>query len=294
MKDYSFFPGCSLDSSSVGYDACTRAVCRALEVGLTDIGDWNCCNPTSDAPTTELTSLCASARNLALAQAAGEERDLVTPCSLGYAALHRTNSHIREYPQIRARMDEALAAGNLKYSGDIKVRHLLDIFVNDIGCETIRSQVKRPLNGLKMAAYYGCQITRPDIGFDDPELPHTLDDLMKSLGADLSPFPLKNRCCGGSLITSEENAALDLIRRLLDCASGSGAQCIVAVCPVCQINLDAYQGRINKKFNTNFNVPVLFFTQLMGVALGIGRDTLGLKKNVTPAENMLARYLGSR
>jgi len=261
---------------------------------LTDIGDWNCCSPAQNTPATELTSLCASARNLALAQASGGERDLVTPCSLGYAALHRTNSHLREYPRLKARVDEALAAGNLQYHGNIKIRHLLDIFVNDIGYEAIRAGAKRPLAGLRVAAYYGCHITRPDIGFDDPESPHTLDHLMESLGAEVCPFPLRNRCCGGSLIASEESPALDLIHKLLDCASGSGAQCIVAACPLCQINLDAYQSRVNKKFGTNFNVPVLFFTQLLGVALGMGRDTLGLKKNVTPAENMLARYLGSR
>ncbi|MGB2855165.1 MAG: heterodisulfide reductase-related iron-sulfur binding cluster, partial [Dehalococcoidia bacterium] len=144
---------------------------------------------------------------------------------------------------------------------------------------------------LKVAPYYGCQVVRPGPSFDDPESPQSLDRLIECLGAEATPFPLKARCCGGSLIISEEDLALGLIRKLLDSASSNGAECIATVCPLCQTNLDVYQGRVNKKFKTSFKLPVLFFTQLMGLALGIDGKTLGLEKCIVSADKVLAKYV---
>ncbi|MBA7695834.1 8-methylmenaquinol:fumarate reductase membrane anchor subunit [subsurface metagenome] len=169
--------------------------------------------------------------------------------------------------------------------------HPLDVFANDIGCDEIASRVKNDLGGLKVAPYYGCQVVRPGPGFDHPESPQSLDRLVESLGAKATPFPLKARCCGGSLIISEEDPALGLINKLLDSASSNGAECIVTVCPLCQTNLDVYQRRVNKKFKTNFDLPVLFFTQLMGVAFGIDSRALGVEKCIVSAEKVLARYV---
>ena len=188
-------------------------------------------------------------------------------------------------------MDDALAAGNLKYYGSVKVRHLLDVFANDIGFDEIATKVQRKLEGLSVAPYYGCQVVRPGPTFDDPESPQSLDRMIGSLGAKATPFPLKARCCGGSLIISEEDLALGLVRKLLDSAANNGAECIVTVCPLCQTNLDVYQGKVNSKFKTNFKLPVLFFTQLIGLALGIDGKTLGLEKCIVPADKVLAKYV---
>ena len=289
MKHYTYFPGCSSsDGGAKAYGSSSQAVAKALDVDLAELEDWNCCGSTPYTGVDELTSLCISARNLALAEEKG--LDLVTPCSACYVTLNRANSSLKEYPEIKGKANDALAAGGLEYHETVRVRHLLDVFANDIGYDEIASRVKRELGGLKVAPYYGCQVLRPGPGFDHPESPQSLDRLIESLGATATPFPLKARCCGGSLIISEENVALGLVQKLLESASSNGAECIATVCPLCQTNLDVYQKRVNKKFKTNYNLPVLFFTQLMGVAFGIDRRVLGVETGIVPAQKVLARY----
>lgn len=289
MKYYSYFPGCSAsEGGSKAYGLSAQAVSKVLDIELIELDDWNCCGSTPYSSVDELSSFCLSARNLSLAEKRGF--DMVTPCSACYVLLNRTNSFLKDYPQVKADVDEALAAGGLEYHGTVKARHLLDVIVNDIGYDVIRAKVKRNLEGLKVACYYGCQIVRPKLGFDHPEYPESLDKLVASLGAEPVPFPLKSRCCGGSLIISEEAVALNLIRMLLNSAESNGAECLVTVCPLCQLNLDAYQSRVNKKFKTNFNLPVLFFTQLMGIAFGLSDEDLGLNASIVPVERVLAKY----
>ncbi len=254
-----------------------------------ELDDWNCCGSTPYSSVEELASFCLSARNLALAEKTG--LDLVTPCSSCYVILNRTNSLLKTNPQLKAKVDEALATGGLEYHGTVKVRHLLDVMVNDVGYEMIKNKVTKPLNGLKVAPYYGCQLVRPGPSFDHPEFPQSLDKLITTLGGEPVPFPLKSRCCGGSLIISEEGLALDLIRKILDSVLKNGAECLITVCPLCQTNIDVYQGRVNKKFKAEFNLPILFFTQLMGVAFGLTDEELGWKTCIVPAEKVLARYL---
>ena len=284
MKQYSYFPGCSAsEGGAKAYNWSTLAVSKFLDMELIELEDWNCCGSTPSSSVDELGSFCLAARDLALAEKRGLE--LVTPCSACYVIFSRTNSYLKQYPQLRAKVDEALAAGGLAYHGTVKVRHLLDVVVNDIGCEAIASKVKKNISGLKVAPYYGCQVVRPKFGFDHPEFPQSLDKLIVSLGGEAVPFPLKSHCCGGSLIIPEEAMALDLIRKLLESAADNGAECLVTVCPLCQTNLDAYQSRVNKRFKTNYKLPVLFFTQLVGLALKIDDKTLGLDTNiVSPSE----------
>jgi len=290
LKYYTYFPGCSSsEGDAKAYGMSTLAVSKALDVELVELDDWNCCGSTPYSSMDELASFCLSGRNLALAEKPGY--DLVTPCSSCYVMLNRTNSYLKQYPRLKAKVAEALAAGGLEYHGTVTARHLLDIFVNDIGYDAIKSRVKRNLNGLKVAPYYGCQIVRPKQGFDHPEWPQSLDKLITCLGAEATDFPLKSRCCGGSLIISEEAVALDLVRMLLDSALSDGAECLVTVCPLCQMNLDAFQSRVNKKLKTNFNLPILFFTQLIGVAFGLDDADLGLQTGIVPVDRVLAKYI---
>jgi heterodisulfide reductase subunit B len=290
LKYYTYFPGCSAsDGNSQAYGRSAQAVSKVLDVELIELEDWNCCGSTPYSSIDELSSLCLSARNLSLAEKRGLE--MVTPCSSCYVMLNRTKSILEEYPRVKANVDEALAAGGLEYHGKVETRHLLDVFVNDIGYDAIRAKVKKSLEGLKVASYYGCQVVRPKLGFDNPEYPESLDKLAASLGAEPVPFPLKSRCCGGSMIISDEAVALELIKKLLDSAASNGAECLITVCPLCQTNLDAYQSRVNKKFKTNFHLPVLFFTQLMGLAFGLSEEDLDLKTNIVPAKKVLAKYL---
>jgi len=290
LKYYTYFPGCSAsDGGAKAYNWSTQAVSKALDMELVELEDWNCCGSTPSGSVDELGAYCMAARDLALAEKKG--LGMVTPCSACYVIFNRTNTYLNGYPQFKARVNEALAAGGLEYHGTVKVRHMLDVFTTDVGYDAIESRVGKPLSELKVAPYYGCQVVRPNFGFDHPENPQSLDKLITSLGAEPVPFPLKTRCCGGSLIISEEDVALDLMRKLLDSASNHGAQCLVTVCPLCQTNLDAYQSRVNKKFKTHYGLPVLFFTQLMGIAFGLEEQDLGLKTSIVPVEKVLANYL---
>ena len=289
MKYYSYFPGCCMHDDSPMYDTSARAVAEVLDMELIELDDWNCCGSTPYTVVDELSAFCCCARNLALAEKRGF--DLVAACSDCYLILNRTDQHFKEYPEIRTKINEALAAGGLEYHGTVRVRHILDVFANDVSMDDVKAKVNVDLGGLKVAPYYGCQVVRPTPNFDDPENPQALERLIESLGAKAIPYPLKTRCCGGSLILSEEEIALGLMHKLLVNAVANGAECIATVCPFCQLNLDAYQSLLNRKFKTNFHLPVLFFTQLMAVAFGVDSKAVGLKQNIISAEKIIAGHI---
>ena len=283
MKHYTYYPGCSAEATAVGLGLSVKAIAKPLDMELIELEGWTCCGSTPYGSLDELESIVVAARNLALAEKTG--LDLVTPCSSCFVTLYRAHIHLIDHPQLMALVNKALAVANLEYHGNLRIRHLTEVLVNDITPEVITTKIKRPLNGLKVAPYYGCQLVRPRYGTDDTEFPQSLDRLVECLGAEAIYFPLKARCCGGALIISEEDLALGLIRKLLDNALENGAQCIATPCPLCQTNLDAYQSRVNSKFKTHYNLPVLFITQLTGLALGIEPTALGLNTNiVSPSE----------
>ena len=277
---YAYYPGCSLEKTQRGYDASVREVFAALGQELIEIDDWNCCGATVYMSVKETVSVAVSARNLALAERMG--MDVVAPCSSCYTVLAKTNRVLKEIPEIRRDVNEALAEGGLSYSGDTGVRHPLDILMNDVGIEAILQRQKRSLEGLKIAPYYGCQIVRPDKCFDDHENPMLMDTLFKKCGGDVVSYPLKVRCCGGMLMTTFEETALKLTMELLDCATRNGAEVLVTTCPLCHFNLEAYQERINARFGKSFALPILYFTQLLGVALGLEPTRLGLDSSFIP------------
>lgn len=288
MKHYTYYPGCSAEATAIPLGISIPPVAKVLDIDLAELEDWNCCGSTPFSSVDKLEAGVMAARNLALAEKRG--LDLVTPCSNCYVVLQSANTHLKELPQFREQLNEALGVANLKYDGGVKVRHLAEVLYNDITPEVIASKVTKPLEGLKVAAYYGCQLVRPN-GFDNPELPHSLDELVTSLGAEAIPWEMKARCCGSSLVMSEQEVALGLVNKILRNAEEHGAQCLVTPCPLCQINLDAYQSQVNSLFKTSYNLPVLFVTQLIGVALGIPAKELALEKNIVSPMRVLAPYL---
>jgi heterodisulfide reductase subunit B len=181
-----------------------------------------------------------------------------------------------------------LEEDNLNFSGNIKIQHLLEMYVQDIGVEEIKSKVTNPLAGLTVAPYYGCQILRPRKDHEEVENPHFFEDLLSAIGATPIEYALKTRCCGGSLIISSRVAALSMVRNLLQCALDKGAQVIATACPMCQVNLECYQQSVNQEFGTQFSVPILYFTQLLGLALGIPKKRLGIGKEFVSAVPVLA------
>jgi heterodisulfide reductase subunit B len=271
---YAYYPGCSLEKTQRGYDESVREVFKALDQELIEIEDWNCCGATMYMSVRETVSLAVSARNLALAERMG--LDILAPCSSCFTILSKTNRILNQIPEMHRDVNEALAEGGLTYKGATRVRHPLDILMNDIGLETVRSRFQRSLNGLRIAPYYGCQIVRPDKTFDDRENPVLLDKMFAACGAEVVYFPMKLRCCGGMLMTTFEETALKLNKEILQCAIDNGAEAIVTTCPLCHFNLEGYQDRINKVYGASFKIPILYFTQLLGIALGLSPQKLGL------------------
>ncbi|RJR28171.1 MAG: disulfide reductase [Candidatus Latescibacterota bacterium] len=271
---YTYYPGCSVNATANIYQDSIDAIAPALGLELEELEDWNCCGATAYMSVQELMSFAISARNLALAEPL--HRDVVTPCSACYTVLNKTNRYFAEYPDLRKKIGQALEAGGLSYSGNVRVRHLLDVVCSDVGCEKIRSLVVKKLSGLKVAPYYGCQIVRPETDFDDPDDPVKMNKLIETLGAENVDYRMKTACCGASLMGTQEELAMRLCRNLLLDAERRGAHCLVTICPLCQMNLDVYQGKVNALFKTKFNLPVLYFTQLIGIALGMPPEKLGL------------------
>jgi heterodisulfide reductase subunit B len=293
-KRYSFFPGCALDGTAVAYKKSILEVARVLGMELAELEDWNCCGSTASGSVPGVASHSIAARNLALATRT-DLSDLVTPCSACYTVLKNVQANLERYPELGDGVEKALGERLIPYKGfrlRVRVRHLLEVIMNDVGLETIASKKVRSLNGLKVAPYYGCQVVRPWFTFDDPEFPKSLDRLMETLGGVAVLFPFKTHCCGASLMLAAPEVGLDAVRWIVDGAEKEEADCIVTVCPLCQTNLEAYQGRINRKLGTNYNMPVLFFTQLLGFALGVSPSALGLGMGLVPQERVLAKVGG--
>ena len=287
MADYFLYSGCSLEASGVHYLISLEAVAKPLGINLKEIPDWNCCGASiAYVGGNELSVEVLAARNLAIAEANGG-LDIVAPCSSCYIVLNKVNHKLQEKPALLAEVNEILAEGGLKYSGKIKVRHLLDVLFHDAGPEKIKSLVKKPLTGVKVGGYVGCQTVRPFGEYDSVEQPTVQDRLIQALGAEAVPFPNKMRCCGSGLFLTELDHCYELARDILKDAVDHGAQIISTACPMCQMNLEAYQKKINKALGTHFNIPVVFITQLMAVAFGLGNKAAALDRLLISAGQVL-------
>ena len=282
---YQYFPGCSLKGTGRAYEESFLAVFRALGIEVSELNDWNCCGATAYMSIDETKSYALAGRNLAIAERASE--DVIAPCSACYLVLNKTMKGLKEHPELRKKVVNALKAGDLEYKGTAKVRHPLDVLINDVGLEEIKKRVKNPLTGLKLAPYYGCQVVRPFATFDDQHDPVTMDNLITASGAECVSWPLKTKCCGGSLTGTVPEAGLKLAYIILRDAKKRGAHAIVTPCPLCQFNLDGYQEQIASKYE-RIDIPVLYFTQVVGLAMGLSAEELGIKRGIISAEAVLA------
>jgi len=280
--DYAYYPGCSLESTGISYDKSIRAVFSKLGLTLREIPDWNCCGATAYMSVKETVSFAISARNLALAEQMGE-LDIVAPCSACFLVLSKTRRFLQERPELKSKVDEALAAANLTCDTKCRIRHPLEVLVSDLGIDAIRKAATHSLAGHRYACYYGCQMVRPEPYFEtDREFPMAMDELMVALGAEEVDFPLKVRCCGGSQMVTNEEVGLDLTEELLRCAKARGATAVVTTCPMCQYNLELYQDKISARAGTDLGMPILYFTQPLGLALGLTPEVLGLQHHTVP------------
>lgn len=287
MKQYAYYPGCSLESLAVSYHLSAIETGRELGLDFKEIEDWNCCGATAYFHADELLAHTLVARNIALSQKDGLGLDFVAPCSGCYKNAYFTNAYLKEDPDLADHINFALEADNLSVNGGTAVRHLIEVFVEDVGFEEIANKVSRPLNGLRVAPYYGCQLMRPKKNGEDVENPQFFEGLLSAIGAEPVEYSVKTRCCGGSLIITNREAALDMVYKLLQEAESRNADMIATICPMCNVNLELYQKQVNREFGTNFSIPVMYFTQIMGVALGIAPGRLGIGKELISAAPML-------
>ncbi len=283
---YSYFPGCSLKGTGRAYEESLLPVMKALGAELEEIEDWNCCGATAYMAVDEVKACVMASRNLAIAEKLGHS-ELVAPCSACYLVLNKTKHYLHESPSVHRVVNEALKQANLSYSGNVPVRHPLDLLVNDIGLDAIKKRVTNPLKGLKVAAYYGCQIVRPYATFDDQYNPTTMDRLLEAVGCTVVNFPLKTRCCGGSLTGTLPEPGLFCAYIVLKEAIKRGADVVATVCPLCQFNLDGYHDKIEAKWGSH-RIPVIYFTQLMGLAFGLSPAELGLHRGFVPMKPLPA------
>lgn len=293
MSKYLLYPGCAMERSAKSYLDSTMAIREEIGIEFEDVKDWNCCGATEYVSVAKTPAQALIARNLALAsQQVDGTNTLVAACSACYLNLSKTDNYMSEDTKLSGQVNEALAAGGLSYeAGTLNIRHLLDIILNDVGLDTIRKNVVKPLKGLRIAPYYGCMITRPDPNnhFRNAEYPQSLDKVMKALGAEVIDYPMKTHCCGGHMTQISESTAYEMIRGLLYGAEQYKADVMVTLCPMCQLNLDAYQDNVNKHFKTNFNIPILYFTQLIGLAFGHDVGELGIGKEFVSAGDALEK-----
>jgi len=256
----SYYPGCSLDGVAREYGESTEAVSRILGIELKELEDWSCCGAASAHVTNDMLALALPARNLEIADKTG--LDLVVPCAACYSRLKTAEKELQAGKEIEGISD--------KYQGNFQIKHLTDFLWEDVGEKAILEKVKKPLKGLNPVCYYGCLITRPPKVTDarDPENPESMDNVLKTLGAEVRNWSYKTDCCGGDHILTLPEVAWKLMQKLLDMAEEAGADSIAAACPMCQSNLDSHQKEISQAAGKDYNTPIFYFTELMGLAFG--------------------------
>lgn len=276
---YTYYPGCSLHAGGVAYDKSVRAVFAKLDVELIELDDWNCCGATAYTSVKKTVAYAISARNLALAERTGN--DVVAPCSACYYMLNKTRDRLTQVPELAANVGVALAEAGLATNLTVDVRHPLEVLLHDVGIDRIIARQTHSIAEFRPACYYGCQLVRPQgaIAEDDPELPTSMERLFSALGASPVDYPPKVRCCGGMLIATFPEVAEKLCDELLGWATDRDANCIVTVCPLCKANLGLMSAD-----GAGHRPPllILYFTQLIGLALGCTAAELGLEHGLIP------------
>jgi heterodisulfide reductase subunit B2 len=275
---YLYYPGCSLEGTAREYDLATRTLMAATGSELQEIDDWSCCGASAAESVSHLLSFALPARNLALAEQMETHEDIVVPCSACYLNLKKVTEQTKTDPALMSRINTVLEEDNLQLEGRIRVRHLLDVLSNDLGCDALEALVKNPLTDLSIAPYYGCQCLRPYPVFDNPETPTSMEPLIRATGAAITPWDMGAKCCGASHMSTKPEVGLKLVSNILKAAKGAHA--IVTVCPMCQMNLEAYQKKISRSAGEDLSITILYLPQFIGLALGIPPKALGIDMNL--------------
>jgi len=282
MTQLAYYPGCTLYTKSKNLDLCARETAQILGVELKELETWNCCGAIYSTVQDDLANQVAPVRNLIEAQKISNK--LVTLCAACYNVLKRSNRNLflKENDVYRKRMMNYLET---EYDGKTEVNHYLETLKNDIGFDRVKSKVKKNLNGLKVASYYGCLMLRPsdELNFDDPDNPTMMDDMFSTIGASSVDFAFKGECCGGYILVNKPDVATKCAQTILDSIAASGAECVATTCPLCQYNIDNQQKLMSKQFN----LPIFYFTQLLGLALGVDEKILNFDNHCIDPKPLL-------
>ncbi|MCX6840908.1 MAG: CoB--CoM heterodisulfide reductase iron-sulfur subunit B family protein [candidate division WOR-3 bacterium] len=285
MTRYTYYPGCTLYTKARNLDLCARKAAEKVGFELVEMPSWNCCGAIYNAASDDLAAQVGPLRNLAKASQLGDK--LVTLCAACHNVLKRVADRLSQ-PGNEVERDRLVAFVDEKFERPVKVLHYLEVLKNEIGWDKVKEKITKPLAGLKVASYYGCLMVRPKdvLEFGDTENPQVMDDLMRVLGAVPTRFDFKTECCGGYLVVNRRDVAKSASKKILDNAKAWGAEAIVTTCPLCQYNLDKL------RVMTDGSIPVFYFTQLLGVAVGLTQDELGLEHNAgDPAGFLKAKGL---
>lgn len=283
-----YYPGCSLHGTEPEYDESLRAVVEALGIAVAEIPDWNCCGASSGHTTDHLLGVALPARNLALAEAAGFDR-VLAPCAACYNRLASARIAVAEDAEVRERMPDILGR---EFANSVEVLSVLNVLREAAADIAQRAAAPRPtpnpIVGARLASYYGCLLVRPPevSGGDDPEQPMFMDEIVRACGGEAIDWNMKVECCGGAFSVSRTSSVLRMGRAIIEDARRNGAEAIVVACPLCHTNLDLRQKAMESRGEAR--MPVLFITQVVGLALGLPPETLGLKRHFIATEPLLA------
>lgn len=282
---YAYFPGCSLQGSGAEYAKSGEGVLKALGVEIEEIDDWVCCGATAAHATSHLLSLALPAITCAAAEKKGQ--DILTCCAACYSRLKETNHEVSGNDQLSRQISEIIEE---EYRGSSRVLHISEVLRHEVGLDAISARVTKPLTGLKVACYYGCLMARlPEaLRVDKAEYPMLMDDLMAAVGAEPLDWPYKTECCGAALTLSRQKTVFRLCREILDIAKDCGTDIIAVACPLCQANLDMYQSEAERLSGRQLSIPVLYFTQLMALAMGLDDEEVCLHKVIVDPLPVLA------
>jgi len=279
MKKYAIFLGCSIPARVNHYEASARMVLKELGVELVDLENFSCCGPVPLRSISFEMFLTASGRNLAVAEAEG--LDIMCLCSGCFSSLVDANHHLKNDPKLRSDINKNLEPFETGYQGGIQVKHFLQVLHQDGGLKNIQERVTRRFDGLKVATHYGCHSIRPSavVKFEDNRPPRMFDELVEAVGASSVPWKSKWACCGGPLLGVNESLAMDLCQNKLSDAKEWGADCLCTACPFCQVQFDTIQAKIASERKKAFDLPSILYPQLLGLAMGLDRDLLGVDAN---------------
>lgn len=297
MAKVAYYPGCALEGSGGPYDRSTRALVKSLGLEMETLQDWNCCGAMEVKNIHPMLQTYMSARNMAIASEQMGYDTVMAPCNGCYHNLKKAEYELATSEEsLKTLQDLAKKSGDPVYKGDVRTVHLLEWLMEDLGTEGIKQKISKSLNGIKIANYYGCMYTRPRQIFPEKDQgpgsessykPHFMDDLLAAAGAVNVDFPLKTACCGGAHTLSDADTSTQLVLNIIQAAEDAGAEVIATECPTCHSGLEMHQIRAETEFGIKTNVKILYFTQLLGLAMGLSARKLGVHENVSDSLDFL-------